>query len=129
MSSTPSAFESPTSRAELREIITSALRYWEPRRLIYNAVLAAVAGAHWLDSQTDSEQNYTRGSLGLLFLLAAGANLCYCAAYPVDVFVQQSDFRGQWLRSRWVLFVLGTLVAAVLTHFIARPFFHIPAGL
>lgn len=26
----------------LRESVTAAIRYWEPRRLVYNAVLAAI---------------------------------------------------------------------------------------
>jgi len=36
--------------ADLREIITDALRYWELRRLIYNALLAAIVIANVLTS-------------------------------------------------------------------------------
>jgi len=117
--------QSTLPAAGTREIISSALRYWEPRRLIYNAVLAVVLLVHWLDAQTASGVNYTHGSWWFLFLMAVGANACYCAAYLVDVFVQQSDIRELWLRSRWVLFVLGTLIAAVLTHIVCGPFFRI----
>ena len=61
----------------VREALTSAIRFWEPRRLIYN------------------------------------------------VFVQASAFRDEWRRRRWVLFVIGTVVAAVLARFVAMGPFHL----
>jgi hypothetical protein len=59
-----------------------------------------------------------------LFLLAVAANICYCAAYLADVFVQASGFREVLQRVRWVLFVLGTLVAAIITRFMSLAMFH-----
>jgi hypothetical protein len=58
-----------------------------------------------------------------VFLLAVVANVAYCAAYLVDVFVQASGFREVWLRSRWVLFAIGTAFAAVITRFVAMGMF------
>jgi hypothetical protein len=62
-------------------------------------------------------------SLLILFLLAVLANVAYCAAYPVDVFVQASGFRERWLKYRWVLFFIGVAFAAVVTRFWALAFF------
>jgi hypothetical protein len=52
-----------------------------------------------------------------LFILATVANLLYCAAYPIDVFVQLSPYRERWCRFRGTLFVLGLTLAAALTYF------------
>jgi hypothetical protein len=110
-----------------RSILTNALRYWEPRRLIYNGVLAIIVLLHWLDAKTASEVNYTHGHIMWLILLAVAANICYCAAYGVDILVQLSDFQKSWLQWRWALLVLGILIAAVAAHVICGPFFRIPA--
>jgi hypothetical protein len=59
-----------------------------------------------------------------VFLLAVVANIAYCAAYLADIFVQVSGFREIWQRSRWVLFVIGTLFAAIVTRFAAMGMFH-----
>ena len=80
-----------------RAALSDALRYWEPRRIVYNAVLlvevAAIYVAHLPRSRTKLEFN-----LGLvLFVLAVLANVAYCAAYIVDVPAQLSTFREQWL--------------------------------
>ena len=49
--------------------------------------------------------------IGLLFA-AVLANVLYCAAYAVDLLVQQSDYQAAWRRYRWLLWVAGTTLAA-----------------
>ena len=105
----------PRLESELRSAITDALRYWERRRLLYNAVLTLVVVAYFV-------MNWSR-SLGTISLEGALANICYCAAYPVDVFVQISRLRQGWKAWRWALFVIGTAFAAVLTRWFAIGFF------
>lgn len=56
-------------------------------------------------------------------MLAVIANVAYCAAYVVDIFAQASGFRELWQRYRKVLFVIGTLFAAIITRFIALGMF------
>ena len=56
-------------------------------------------------------------SLLLLFVLAVLANVAYCAAYVPDVFAQMSSLRNSWLGYRWVVFAVGLVFAAALTHF------------
>ncbi|MDG4549733.1 MAG: hypothetical protein RKR03_05395 [Candidatus Competibacter sp.] len=101
--------------APWKDLITDAIRYWEPMRLVYNGVLAVLVLVWaWpvLPSRWSGEW---QPALAVLFVLAVAANVAYCAAYPVDVFLQCSEFRATWQRYRWVLFVAGLLTAAALT--------------
>jgi hypothetical protein len=118
----------PPERTPLREMITEAIRYWEPRRLVYNAVLAAIVCGYFVAHLPDSRAALGMDGLLTLFLLAVLANGCYCAAYFVDLFAQYSAFRPQWLRWRSGLFVVGVVFAAILTRFFALGFFAAQAG-
>lgn len=103
------------SRPTFFEMVTSAIGFWEPLRVVYNLVLAAIVisfiVAHW----PNAKEYIDWRQVPRLIVLAVLANVCYCAAYLVDLFVQQSGFCSIWLRIRWVLFVIGTLFAAALT--------------
>ena len=106
-----------------RDAISSSIRYWEPRRLIYNVVLLLVVLASFLASWPASKASLN-AELGLsLFVLAVLANVAYCAAYVVDVIAQISAFRGTWLRVRWILLVIGVLFAGVLAYFFSGGLF------
>src|SRR2546429_7838306 len=97
----------------LRDYATDAIRYWEPKRLGYNLALVAVVGACFLVTLPASRQTLTADTLLFLVALAVLANVAYCAAYVVDVFVQMSGFREQWrafllvLVLFWHLFLAG----------------------
>jgi hypothetical protein len=101
------------------ELASDAIRFWEPRRPLYNTALAAVVLIHFFAAWPASRAFLTRDMLLGLFVLAVVANVCYCAAYVVDLFAQSSAARGGWPRRRWALFVTGTAFAAVLAHFIS----------
>jgi hypothetical protein len=105
--------------AQLPELVTDALRYWELRRLFYNALLALVALGHFIASWPASKTALTSdGALGL-FLLAVLANVAYSVVYIPDVFIQFSGFRSSRARWRLVFLVVGFAFAAVLTHFVS----------
>lgn len=97
------------------EMATSAIGFWEPMRVVYNLVLAAIVIGFIVAFWPKSIEFVDWRQVPRLIVLAVLANVCYCAAYLVDLFVQQSGFRSIWLRVRWVLFVIGTLFAAALT--------------
>ena len=99
------------------EIAADAIRCWEPRRALYNLVLIGVVGAHFLAAWPGSRPCLAWNTLFLLIILAVLANVCYCAAYAVDLFVQYSGLRGAWPRWRWVVLLIGIIFAAVLAHF------------
>jgi hypothetical protein len=109
----------------VREAFTDAIRFWELRRIIYNFVLAAVVIVYFVVGYPKSESMLSFDMALGIFLLAVVANVAYCAAYLADIFVQVSGFREIWLRSRWVVFVLGTTFAAVITRFIAMGMFQL----
>jgi hypothetical protein len=90
------------------------MHYWEPRRLVYNIVLAAVVAAWLVFTWPHFRPAFTMQALLMLLVLAAIANACYCAAYLVDTAMQRSPFRATWLHARWLLWLAGTLFAAAL---------------
>lgn len=109
----------------VRDSFTNAIRFWEPRRVIYNVVLAAVVIVYFIEGYPASKAALSLDFALGLFLLAVVANVAYCAAYLADIFVQISGFSDLWQRSRWILFVIGTTFAAVITRFVAMAMFHL----
>ena len=110
--------------ATIRECATDAIRYWEPRRIIYNLVLAAIVLAYFVAGLP-----FTRGMLNVdfvlgIFLLAVLANVAYCAAYAVDIFAQTSGFRELWQKFRWILFLIGLTFASIITRFWSMALFN-----
>jgi hypothetical protein len=114
--------------AEVREAVSDALRYWEPRRIAYNLVLALVVVAYFALNWPQSRTAVSLEGVLFVFILAVLANICYCAAYLGDVFVQLSGFRSVWQRWRWVLFLVGTAMAGIITRWFAIVFFAPRAG-
>ena len=108
---------------DLRAALNEALRYWEPRRVLFNLVLAIVTGTVYMANFPHSRRGFSFDTLQALVVLAVLANIAYCAAYPVDVIVQLSAYRATWLRLRWVLLVTGLVLAAILTNFFSGALF------
>jgi hypothetical protein len=106
--------------ARLSVYAANALRYWEPRRLIYNGALAAVVCVHVALQWPASRDKLSLDVLLGMFVLAVIANVAYCAAYAVDLFVQFSGLDAAWRVGRVVLLVVGTAFAAAITHFIVQ---------
>lgn len=98
-------------RSDLRDILDDAIRYWEPRRIVYNLVLTAVFVGWVVLTWPHFRPAPLLQSFTALFFLAMMANLCYCAAYLVDIPMQHSSFREVWRRRRWALWMLGMLFA------------------
>ena len=102
-----------------RESLAGAIRYWEPRRLIYNGVLAAIVLIYFGINYPATKSLVSIDSVLVLFLLVVLANVAYCAAYLVDIFVSASNYREQWQSRRWIIFVIGLLFAGIITRFFA----------
>src|SRR6267143_4022813 len=101
--------ESPSD--PFRGLLVDAIRFWEPRRLLYNFVLSAVAVVWLVATWPHFRPALTLHSLLLLAILALLANVCYCAAYLVDIPMQRSSFSTVWRRRRWGLLLMGRLFA------------------
>jgi len=100
-----------------REILTDAVRFWEPRRVIYNLVLAVVVVIWLVASWPHFRPMFTLHSLLLLSILALLANVCYCAAYLVDIPMQGMSAGVALKRLRWGLWVIGTLFAILFENY------------
>lgn len=107
----------PHHEPRSQSIFGDALRYWELRRIPYNLVLAAVVVAWIVLSWPHFRPAFNWPSLLALLVLAALANLCYCAAYLADVPMQFSSLRDLWHRRRWILWLVGMLFAILLTNY------------
>jgi hypothetical protein len=111
----------PASRQLLpppfRANLSDALRFWELRRILYNAILAAVTvswiAATWPHFRPALQLQYLVPLAGLALI----ANVLYCAAYFVDIPMQCSSFIAIWKRHRWLLWLVGTLFAFALTNY------------
>ena len=99
--------------------VADALRYWEPRRVIYNVVLAAVVIGHIVAASPEERGRLSVNVLLGLFFLAVLANVCYSAVYVVDLFVQFSGLREFWAKGRVAVLIVGTAFAAVIAHFLS----------
>lgn len=88
--------------------VREALRYWELRRIPYNLALALVAVVIVLRTWPHFEPAIAPGSIPPLTALALLANLCYCAAYGVELVVRSIGEPRRWRAGVWVT---GTLLA------------------
>lgn len=109
--SVPASSLTASAPAGFREIISEAIAYWEPRRIGYNLILTAIVVGRMALSWPHFRSVFSWSIVLALFVLAVLANVCYCAAYLVDIPVQFSLFRSQWYRWRWALWVVGMVFA------------------
>src|SRR5262245_3791730 len=103
--------------------VANGLRYWEPRRLIFNIVLGCVLPDHLISAWPQSCTVLTFNTILVFFVLAVLAKVCYCAVYVVDLFVQFSGLYTAWSKGRVAIFIVGTAFAAVIAHFFAMNIF------
>ena len=100
-----------------RPILGDAARFWETRRLLYNTLLV-VATVFWVAFTWPLfRPGLTWSSLLPMTGLALLANVCYCAAYVVDIPLQLSSLSDAWKRHRWMLFMAGTIFALVVASY------------
>jgi len=99
-----------------------AIRYWEPRRLVYNLLLTAVF-VGWVVATwprfVPASMPFRLHLLHLfqLAVLALVANLCYSAAYFPEVLFQLLAPRAMLPRLRGAIWVLGTVLAIILENY------------
>ena len=95
----------------------SALRFWEPRRFLYNNVLTVVVVIWLVTNWSQFHPAFTWSALAAMIILALLANLCYCAAYLAEIPMQHFAPRESWRRRRWTLWICGTLFALLLENY------------
>ena len=100
-----------------RILVADGFRYWEFRRIFYNSALLAVVIVWVTATWPHFRPMLTLNSLLLLLVLGLIANVCYCAAYLVEIPLQFSPVSGTWKNLRWLLWLIGTLLAIVLANY------------
>lgn len=111
MDSVPSD-NSPVQTPPKKELLDNAIRFWEVRRIAYNVFLAAIVIGQMIAYRDNAAEWFVLTFFLSLFMLAVVANIAYCTAYIVDLPAQYSSYRNQWLRWRWVLWLVGMLFAS-----------------
>ncbi len=96
----------------LQEMVLDAGRFWEPRRIAYNLILATLALACWGSEMLSYGIGGVFAGLIVLLFFAIGANVCYCAAYAADIAFQLTPIWRYRQYARWLLFVSGTILAS-----------------
>jgi hypothetical protein len=104
-------------QAGWRERLTRATRFWEPRRVIYNLVLTVVVAFWVLFTWPHFRPAINLKVLALLIVLAALANVCYSAAYFVEVTFRESAGSAKLNHQRWMLWSMGMIFAVVLENY------------
>jgi uncharacterized membrane protein YkvI len=106
-----------SSPIPLQEVLTDAIRYWEPRRIVFNLALAAIVAGWVVATWPHFRAGLAFEPLLTLVVLGVLANLCYSTAYVADLPMQLSAFRAAWRRRRWMLWVAGTVFANMLSYY------------
>ncbi len=107
----------PSNTREITRGPREAARFWERRRLLYNAILTTIVLLWLILSWPQFRPSLTLGSLEAFFILGLLANLCYSSAYLTEFFIQLLAPGAARRRARIALLVLGTLFAIVLENY------------
>jgi len=97
--------------------LKDAARFWEPRRVLYNGVLFLIVVLWVTLTWPHFRPAMNWVALGKMTVLALLANLCYCAGYVGEGFIQPLLPQEFWRRSRWVVWVAGMLLAILLSNY------------
>ncbi len=98
------------------EILHDAARYWEYRRIPYNGLLVALVVVWVVRTWPHFRPAVSLQAVPYLLVIAAIANLLYCAAYLADIPSQLSAAQATYRRWRWVLWIVGTVLALLVAH-------------
>jgi len=100
-----------------RRVLSDSIRYWEPRRIFYNVALTAVVFVWIAGTWPHFRPALTLAALGKMLVLALLANICYCAAYLVEFFLQAVASDRSRRRFRWAVWILGMLLALLVENY------------
>jgi len=94
-----------------------AARFWEPRRIWYNGALFVVVLLWLALTWPHFRPALTLEALGKMTVLALLANVCYCAAYLVEFFLQAVSSDVSRRRIRWAVWFAGMLFALLIENY------------
>lgn len=109
--------EPKTNTSQQSVNLRDAARFWEPRRIWYNGVLFLIVVLWVALTWPHFRPAMNWVALGKMMVLALLANLCYCAGYVAEGFIQPLLPQEFWRRTRWVVWIAGMLVAILLSNY------------
>lgn len=109
--------EANPTGSEKRVDLKNAARFWERQRVWYNAVLLLTVVLWVVFTWPHFRPAMNLVALGKMTVLALLANLCYCAGYAMEGFIQPLVQQAYWRRLRWVVWVAGMLFAVLLANY------------
>lgn len=105
-------------RPSWRDAVSATRRFWERQRLAYNLALTGLCLGWVVLTWPHFRPVFTRSlflpAFAYMLFLAALGNICYCAAYPVDIALQWFATPEFLRRGRAILWWAGLLVALAL---------------
>jgi hypothetical protein len=97
--------------------LPEASRFWEPRRLWYTAILFAIVLLWVVLTWPHFRAALNWADLGRMTILGLLANICYCAGYVAEFFIQGALAPKLWRRARYAVWIAGMLLAIVVTNY------------
>src|SRR6476469_2008712 len=97
--------------------LRQASRFWEPGRLWYSAILSAIVLLWVVLTWPHFRAALNWADLGRMTVLGLLANVCYCAAYLAEFFIQGALPARFWRRARYAVWIAGMLFAIVITNY------------
>lgn len=104
---------------DFQSLKSSAVRYWERRRVFYNLALVLPTILGYVGADPGIVPDYPHmgmgGAIWMLILGVFGANICYSFAYSMEFLLGGGKPEARWPRwGRMLALVSGTLFALVL---------------
>ena len=97
--------------------LREASRFWEPMRLWYSAILSVIVLLWVAMTWPHFRAALNWADLGRMTVLGLLANVCYCAAYVAEFFIQGALPAQFWRRARYAVWIAGMLLAIVITNY------------
>jgi hypothetical protein len=97
--------------------LREATRFWELGRLWYTAILFAIVLLWVVLTWPHFRPALNRGDFGRMTILGLLANLCYCAAYVAEFFIERALPAKFWRRARYAVWIAGMLLAIGVTNY------------
>jgi len=111
-----------------KENLTAAVKFWEPRRLVFNFALLAMVVAQIARHEVWGVFK-DGGTLANLFLLGFIANVLFCLAYLPDLVLRFTDISESWKsRGRYIVLISGTIFSLIIAFFVMEDltYYHKP---
>ena len=97
--------------------LREAARFWELGRLWYTTILSVLVLLWVVLTWPHFRPALNWADLGRMTILGLLANVCYCAAYVAEFFIQGALPAKFWRRARYAVWIVGMLLAIVITNY------------